>query len=255
MHKNYKLCSVMVIFLLSIIFSSGCITSEDEIDPTILRIKNAGKLVVGTSTPYEPMEYIDDQDNIVGFDIDLANEIASTLEVKLEIVDMNFDDLIDSVVAGDIDISIAAITINLERSEQVLFSNPYLNAGQVVIFNVSREDITSPEELNGSRIGVQNGTTSQQEAEKYTNASLVFTFDDYSTAVDSLLNNSVDALIIDYPAGFGLVQNNEGIKIVGNPFTDELYGVAIKKGETALKNEIDKIINSGVIETLEEKWF
>lgn len=254
MQKILKLF-LLVLILCSFIFFSGCIGPEDETDPTIQKIKNAGKLVVGTSTPYEPMEYIDDQGNIVGFDIDLAQEIASALDVELEIVDMNFDDLIGSVVSGDVDIAIAAITINLERSEQILFSNPYLNAGQVVIFNESKENIISPEELNGSRIGVQNGTTSQKEAEKYTNASLVFDFDDYSIAVEGLLNNSLDALIIDYPAGFGLVQNNEGIKIVGNPFTDELYGVAINKGETVLKNEIDEVINSEVINNLEEKWF
>lgn len=255
MRKNFKLFLAVLILVFSVVFYSGCISSEDEIDPAIQKIKDAGKLVVGTSTPYEPMEYIDEQGTVVGFDIDLAKEIANSLDVEVEIIDMDFDLLIDSVVSEDIDIAIAAITINLERSEQVLFSNPYLNAGQVVVVNESNIDINSPEDLNGSRVGVQIGTTSQQEAEKYTNLSLVITFSDYSTALNYLLNGSINAIVIDYPATVGLVKNNEEIKIVGTPFTDELYGVAIKKGETALKNEIDKIINSDSISSLEEKWF
>lgn len=254
MQKIFKLF-LLVLILFSFIIFPGCMNSEDEIDPTIKEIKNAGKLIVGTSTPYEPMEYADDQGKIVGFDIDLAQEIASSLDVELEIKDMDFDLLLDSVVSGDIDIAIAAITINVERSEKVLFSNPYLNAGQVIVVNDSNADIKSPEDLNGSKVGVENGTTSQQEAEKYTNSSLVIDFDNYSAALDGLVRGEVQAIIIDYPAGFGLVRNNEEIKVIGNPFTDELYGVAIKKGETSLKNKIDEIINSGTIDVLKDKWF
>jgi len=255
MHKNFRPWLTVIVLLFAIVFYSGCISSEDEVDLTIQEIKNSGKLVVGTSTPYGPMEYTDEQGNIVGFDIDLAQEIASSLDVELEIKDMDFDLLIDSVVAGDVDIAIAAITINLERSQKVLFSNPYLNAGQVVIVNASNNDINSPEDLANKKVGVQNGTTSQQEAEKYTNVSLVIPFDNYSTAVTQLADGNIDVIIIDYPAGFGLVKNNEEIKIVGNPFTDELYGIAMNKGETGLKDEIDKVIASGSIDTLKEKWF
>ena len=165
MRKNFKLFLTVTILLFVIVFYSGCINSEDEIDSTIQEIKDAGKLVVGTSMPYEPMEYIDEQGNVVGFDIDLAKMIAEELDVEFEIKNLDFNMTIfnNELNDGTVDIIIAAITITVERSEQLLFSNPYLNAGQVVIANVSNNDITAPEDLKDKTVGVQNGTTSQEE--------------------------------------------------------------------------------------------
>lgn len=255
MHKNFKLSLLISILTITIVFHSGCIDSRNEVDPAIQKIKDTGKIVVGTSTPYEPMEYINEDGDIVGFDIDLARAIALDIGVELELIDMDFDSLITSVVSGEIDIAIAAITINLERSEKVLFSNPYFNAGQIIIVNVNNTNISKPEDIQNKKVGVQNGTTSQIEAEKYTNSSLVFTYPDYSIAVDELLNGFIEVIIIDYPAGSSLVKNNKNIKIVGNPFTTEWYGIAIKKENNALKDKIDRIINSGIINVLEERWF
>jgi len=255
MHKKILLISCLIACMLLVVSFSGCVDQTDTTDPTIKRIKNAGKLVVGTSTPYEPMEYEDDNGNIVGFDIDIAEAIATVLGVELEIVDMAFDDLLDAVEEGTVDISIAALTITIERSEQVLFSNAYLNAGQIIIVNESNGDINSPEDLDNKTVGVQSGTTSEDEALKYTNESKVITYENYTEARVDILAGEIDAIVIDYSAGVGLIQDIDNLEIVGDPFTDELYGVAIKKGESALKTEIDKVIASIDIGELESKWF
>ena len=107
MHKkNLFLASTLVCFLLLISFS-GCLEEEKKVDPTIQKIKDAGKLVVGTSTPYEPMEYIEN-DEYVGFDIDLAEKIAEHFGVVVEIIDYtdyeDFEDILDYVTNGDVDI-------------------------------------------------------------------------------------------------------------------------------------------------------
>jgi len=255
MHKKILLMSSLVVCMLLFVSFSGCVEEKDTTDPTIKRIKNAGKLVVGTSTPYEPMEYVDDNDDIVGFDIDIAQAIADSLDVELEIVDMAFDDLLDAVDDGTVDVSIAALTITIERSEKVLFSNAYLNAGQIIIVNVSNDDINKPEDLENKIVGVQNGTTSEDEALKYTDESKVLTYDDYTEALTDILAETIDAIVIDYSAGVGLIKGYDSLEIVGDPFTDELYGVAMKKGESALKAEIDKVISSIDIGDLEDKWF
>jgi polar amino acid transport system substrate-binding protein len=168
---------------------------------------------------------------------------------------MDFDLLIDAVANGEVDIAIAAITITNEREEKVAFSNPYLNAGQVIITNESDQEISIPEDLEDKKVGVQNGTTSEEEALKYTNETNVIKYNDYIEAVTNLEAGTIDAIIIDRPAGIGLTKDNSNIKIVGNPFTNELYGIAIKKGESALKTEINKVIASGIIDTFETKWF
>jgi len=255
MHKKILLMNFLVVFMLLFVSFSGCVEETDTTDPTVKRIKDAGKLIVGTSTPYEPMEYKDDNDNIVGFDIDIAQSIADALGVELEIIDMPFDDLLDAVDYGTVDISIAALTITIERSKQVLFSNAYLNAGQIIIVDSSNDDINKPEDLDNKTVGVQNGTTSEDEALKYTNESKVITYDDYTEALTGILAGTIDAIVIDYSAGVGLIKGYDSLEIVGDPFTDELYGVAMKKGESALKAEIDKVIADIDISALEEKWF
>jgi polar amino acid transport system substrate-binding protein len=242
MDKRKPLVIWFCLFLL--ISFAGCIGPEETLDPTIKRIKDAGKLLVGTHAPYAPMEYFDENGDIIGFDIDIAEMIAEKLDVELEIKNH-----------GEVDMIIAAITITTERAEQVLFSNAYLNAGQVIIVNEFNQNISIPDDLENKSVGVQSGTTSEAEALKYTNSSLVKVYDHYLEARADLIAGEIDAIIIDYPAGLGLIKNISGLKIVGEPFTDELYGIAVKKGEQALKTEIDDLIASSEIKELEAKWF
>jgi len=255
MNKKIKLLFTALVCFFLILCIPGCINQEETLDSTIQSIKDKGTLIVGTSTPYKPMEYTDDNGNVIGFDIDISQKIADHLEVDLKIEDMGFDDLLDAVSNGEIDIAIAAITITNEREEQVAFSNPYLNAGQVIITNESNQDINTPEDLEDKKVGVQNSTTSESEALKYTNSSLVIVYKNYTNAIDDLISGEIHAIIIDYTAGIGLTKDNPDIKIIGDPFTNELYGIALKKGESAFKNEINTVIASGIIDTLEKKWF
>ena len=250
--------SAFILGLCLVLLVSGCITQEEAKDPTILRIKQAGKIVVGTAATYEPMEYVNDKGEIVGLDIDIAKEIASDLGVDLEIRDMEFDKLIDAVSKGEVDMIIAAITITQERAEKVSFSIPYFNAGQVIVVREENHDIKGPEDLRGKRIGVEAGTTSEKEALKYTDSSLVKSYESYDPLLADLKAGNIDALIIDYPAAKSAVRRVDGFKIVGNPFTDEFYGIAVRKGEQALLNEINKVITrlkqTGKLKELEDKW-
>jgi len=171
---------------------------------------------------------------------------------------VGFEDILDYVANGDVDIMIAAITINLERAQRVDFSNGYLNAGQVIIVNESNEDINNPEDLLGLNVGVQSGTTGEEEALKHTENVRGYGENFTSDAPLNLTAGEIDAIIVDYPVGAILIKGNSGLKIVGDPFTSEYYGIAIKKGETALQKELDKVINnlesSGEMQTLKDKW-
>jgi len=249
------------VFLLLFVSFSGCLDEEDKMGPTLKRIKDAGKIMVGTSTPFEPMEYIDDG-VYVGFDIDLAEEIAEHLGVVVEIVDYteydDFEDILDYVANGDVDIMIAAITINLERAKRVDFSTGYLNAGQVIIINESNKDIITPEDLSDLNVGVQSGTTGEEEALKYTHFVRGYGEEFTTDAPINLTSGEIDAIIVDYPVGAILIKDNSDLKIVGDPFTSEYYGIAIKQGETALQKELNTVINqlesSGEMQVLKDKW-
>lgn len=261
MQKKYALYVSITVLLLLVSCFSGCVENGEEIDPKIKSIQDAGKLIVGTSTPFEPMEYIENE-VYVGFDIELAEKIAEHLGVVVEVIDYteydDFEDILDYVVNGDVDIMIAAITINLERAERVDFSNGYLNAGQVIIINDSNEEITSTDDLLNLAVGVQSGTTGEEEAMKYTDNVIGYGDNFTSAAPLNLTAGELDAIIVDYPVGAVIIKDNSDLKIVDDPFTSEYYGISIKKDENGLKTEINDLLNSlessGDMQTLKDKW-
>jgi len=255
-----KITFGFVLFIIVLIFFAGC-TEPNAEDSTIKRIKDAGVLKVGTCTPFEPMEYKNESGDILGFDIDIAEEIAMHLGVEIEIKDYPnlFDNISTPLEDGEVDMVIAAITITIERTKQVLFSRPYLNAGQIIIVNASNTDIKSEIDLFNKIVGVQRNTTGEEEALKYTNSSSqVITYLNYEMALLDLIAEEIDAIIVDYPSGVALIKNQPDLKIIGAPFTNEFYGIAVKKGEKALVAEIDSVIvgllENGKMNEIKNRW-
>ncbi|KKP67903.1 MAG: Glutamine ABC transporter, periplasmic glutamine-binding protein [Candidatus Roizmanbacteria bacterium GW2011_GWA2_35_19] len=223
----------------------------------LMAIKEKGALIVGTDATYPPLEYEEDG-KIIGFDIDLATEIAKDLGVPLEIKNISFDKIFTSLANSDVDLVISSVTITEERQKKMIFSTPYLNAGQVIVVSSSNKTIQSVDDLNNLSVGVQVDTTSKTEAEKYTNK--VTDYPDYDKAQSDLNSGKISAIVIDYPAGISMTQASSGkLKVVGNPFTSEFYGVAINKGKIDLalrvNDTINKIKKSGRLNDLEVFWF
>ncbi len=231
---------------------------EKVTDPKIKEILNRGKILVGTEASYPPMEYLDEAGNFLGFDIDLAKEIAADLGVEVEFVNIPWEKLFDALAEGKVDLAISAITITPERMEILSFSVPYLNVGQVIVAKNDTQ-IKGIADLQGKVLGVQRETTSEEEAKKYTDPSLVKSFPNYDLAKEALERGEIEAIIIDYPAGLAMVAKDKNLKIVGKPFTQEFYGVALQKGQEVLLEKVNQTIKrlqqSGTLRALEEKWF
>ena len=222
--------------------------------------KQKNKLIVGTDATYPPMEFKDENGILKGYDIELANEIGAEMKYDIEFKDIAFDNIFDKLDSKEIDVIISSVTITSERSQEYNFSEPYLNAGQVIVARREVEkSFTSPEELKGKLVGVQKGTTSEEEALKYTSRNLVIAYSDYTQAVAALSNKSIDALIVDLTAAKGIVDEHPDLVIVSDPFTNEFYGVVFRKEDTELKAQIDEIILSlqkrGIINNIKQKWF
>ncbi len=232
---------------------------EVTTDPTLKRIKTQGKIIVGTDATYPPMEGLDEENNFVGMDIDIAREIASDLGVQVEFRNIVWEEIFDTLLAGEVDMLISSITITSERTQTMGFSDPYFNAGQIIVTTIDgAEGIGGVEDLSGRNVGVQAETTSETQAKRYTDPSLVISFENYDLAKEALLEGTIDAIIIDYPAGIGMVSAEETLETIGEPFTQEFYGVAVKKGEEKLLEEINKTIRhlkqEGKLKELEQRW-
>ncbi len=216
------------------------------------------KIRVATDATWRPFEYVNDAHEIVGFDIDLMNAIADEANLDIEFVNVGWDPLLAGMAQGTYDAAISSITITVDRQQDMLFSNPYYGAGQIVVVQKSNTTITGKNNLTGE-VGAQLGTTGAMEVEKITGATLV-NYDDIGLAFQALMNGQVNAVVCDNPvAAQYVVTNPNELKIVGTVFTDEFYGIAVAKGQEDLLDKInaglEKVLQEGIIQTLEEKWY
>lgn len=252
--KTSILNKVIIVLVLSTIILTGCsgfAGSQPTNTPSVVR--------VATDATYPPFEMVEESTKgLIGFDMDLINAVAEEAGIQIEVVNIGFDPLLTGMAQCQYDAAISAITITEERGKQMAFSNPYINAGQVVTINKATTDIQGPQDLVGKSIGVQLGTTGAMEAEKIEGA-VVKTYDTVDLAFQDLVNRQVDAVVADYPTSLAFVQvNSENIMTVGDVFTEETYGIAVCKTNTELLNTINtalaKVMEKGLVTELEQKW-
>jgi polar amino acid transport system substrate-binding protein len=218
----------------------------------------AAKIRIATDATWPPFEYINDAHEIVGFDIDLMNAIAAKENLDIEFVNVMWDPLLAGMAQGTYDAAISSITILPDRQKDMLFSNPYYGAGQIIVVQKSNTTINSKNNLTGD-VGAQLGTTGAIEVGKIAGATLV-NYDDIGLAFQALMNGQINAVICDNPVAMQYVVTNQNdLKIAGDVFTDEFYGIAVAKGQESLLKKINqglqKVLEEGIIETLEEKWY
>jgi len=221
--------------------------------------QKASKIRVATDATWPPFEYVNEQTKeIEGFDIDLLTAIAEKVGLEIEFINVAWDPLLAGVAQCQYDAAISSITITEERKKQMLFSDPYFEAGQIVTVRIDNTAITNKDALAGKVAGAQIGTTGSFEIEKIKGATLK-TYDDIGLAYQDLINGQIDAVVADNPLALGYVgKNPDKLKTVGDVFTEENYGIAVCKTKEDLLakfNEgLKRVKEEGLIEKLVEKW-
>lgn len=218
-------------------------------------------IIVATDATWPPMEMVDESKNIVGFDIDLLNAAAEAGGFTVEFRNTAWDGIFAGLPAGEYDAVMSSVTITDERKKQMDFSIPYINAGQILIVRADTTGVEKLADLKGKSVGAQIGTTGSFEIEKIAGLTLK-TYDEIGLAFEDLVNGRIDGAVADTPvaADFALQNKNyKGkLKIVGEPFTDEFYGIAVKKGNTKVLETInaglEKVLNTKTYTKIEEKW-
>ncbi|MDO4535880.1 MAG: ABC transporter substrate-binding protein [Clostridium perfringens] len=222
------------------------------------KIKETGKLVIGMSADYAPYEFhkvIDGKDEVVGFDVDIANEIAESLGVKLEITEMDFGMLIAALQTGKIDMIVSGMSPNDERRENVDFSDIYYEATQsVLVLDSDKETYTTLESLANKKIGAQMGTIQVSIAEEQIENATITELTKVSQLVTELKSNKVNAVIVEKPVAETILKSNDDLFLtdIDIKYEDGGAAIAVKKGSDDLLNEINEIIdelkNSGKID-------
>ena len=260
--KTFKIIlsiSIAAIILMSI----GCSEKSSGEDNSLQKVKDAGKLVLGLDDTFAPMGFRDDSGEIVGFDIDLAKEVASRMGVELEIKPIDWSSSILSLNKGDIDVLWNGVTINESRKEQINFSKPYLNNRLIIVKPKDRNDINSKEDLAGKVLGVQVGSNDEalQSDSISKKAKEIRKYDVNVNAFLDLMAKRIDAVIIDEVAAQYYISEEkvDFVVVENSPLTEEFYGIGFRKTDGQLLTEVDKILDEmkadGKAAEISQKWF
>lgn len=216
-----------------------------------------GVLVMATNAEFPPYEYHDGGE-IVGIDVEVAQAIAEKLGKTLEIEDIAFDSIIPEIQSGKADFGAAGMTVSEDRLKNVDFTDTYTTASQVIIVK-DDSDIAGPDDLKGKYIGVQLGTTGDIYASDYeADGSTIERYNKGFEAVQAMMQDKIDAVVIDVEPAKVFVSQNEGIKILDEALTVEEYAIAVKKGNTELLEQINgalaELKDSGELQAIIDKY-
>ncbi len=232
-------------------------------DASLQKVKSKGKLVMGLDDAFPPMGFRDEDNEIVGYDVDLAQEVAKRLGVKLVPQPIDWNAKEQELDTGAIDCIWNGFTITEERQRVVLFTKPYLRNAQVVVVKKGAP-FTTLASLKGKKVGLQAGSSAAGalEGAKAFRASLkqVVEFKDNLTALMDLEVGGVDAVVMD------LILANDNIKRSGKPYVilketlaPEVFGVGFRRNDAALRDAVQAALEAmardGTIARLSTKWF
>lgn len=240
-----RFLSLTLVLSVIVIMFSGCFQSTKT-------------LTVGTDATYEPFESIDESGNYVGFDMELIRMVAAEMKMDLEIKNVNWDGIIPGLLNGNYDCLISAMTITEERQKQISFSDPYFSIKQVIVVKDENEQIKTPADLIGKTVTAQIGTTGDLYASNINSINMK-RFDTNPQAIQELLNNNADAVVMDDLVASEAVSRNPGLKMI--EITDieaEYYGIGVRKENTELLDKINQALealkNNGKLSELTQKY-
>ncbi len=241
---------------------AGC-GSNDSADKSWDKIKENGELVLGLDDSFPPMGYRDDNNEIVGYDIDLAKEVASRLEIKLKLQPINWDTKDQELSTGNIDCIWNGMTITDVLKKVVLFSDPYMNNQQVLVV-MADSSYKTKEDLVGKSIALQAGSSAKiaLESKEDFKASLkeVVELKDNTLCMMDLQTGNVDAVLMDeIVARYFIQMKGEKYRVLDEGLAAEEYGIGFRKNDVQLMTKVNDTLKEmaadGTIAKISEKWF
>lgn len=237
MKKWMKLVAVMIVAVMSLTALTACGSGN----VTLADIQKKGKITVATSPDFPPFENLENNE-IVGIEVDVMNQVAAELGVEIEFIQMDFDSILPAVQAGKVNMGMSGFTVTEERLENADFTMPYFMASQAIVV-LADSDIKTKADLEGKTISVQTGTTAEEYCmgEGYDVQSFVANND----AVAALTSGKVDAWVVDNEVAVALSAEQNGKTVVlDEAMTQEPYAFCFRKGSDDLTLAFNEIIDA-----------
>ena len=244
---------ITIILLLATAFSifSGC-----------SKLKENNTLVIGIDDKFAPMGFRDENNEIVGFDIDYAKAAAEKMGTKFKFQPIDWKTKESELNSGRIDFIWNGYTITNERKNKVLFTKPYLKNAQVVV-TLADSPITKLNDLEGKVVGLQSLSSASDALNANpikSKIKIVTEFADNVSALSDLKSGRLDAVVIDEVViKYYMSKEKDTFKVLNESLSPEEYGVGVKKGNEALLKKLQKALNEmnedGTAEKISKKWF
>lgn len=221
-----------------------------EGSPTFDKMKEADKVVIGVKEDQPGLGFLDaGTGERSGFDIEIARWVAASLGFSADKIDYKAIPSANresAIVNGDVDYYVGTYSITDKRKDQVGFAGPYFVTGQGLLVEADNSDIKSEDDLAGKTVCSATGSTPIQNIKDNFPDTKTTEFDTYSQCVDALKDGQVDAVTTDQAILIGYAaQDPDALKVVGEPFSTEKYGVGIAKDDTALREFINTMFTDG----------
>jgi len=264
MKKSFIL-GIAGIFVVFFCLSTSVLGADIDLakKSTLESILKNGELRVGFEAGYMPFEMTDKKGHFVGFDIDMAKEMAKAMGVKFVPVNTAWDGIIPSLITNKFDIIMSGMTVTQERNLKINFADPYIIIGQTILINKKHAGtVTSYKDLNNSKFIVTSklGTTGEQAVKRLIPKCTYKSFETEPEAALEVVNGKADAFVYDLPYCVVFMGQQGAGKLVflDQPFTFEPLAWAIKKGDPDfmnwLNNFLEQIKNDGRYDRIYNKW-
>ncbi len=260
--------SVLVAVCMAIgLILAGCASANPQgtaaADDSWTRIKEQGYFIAGCDDAFPPMTFRDDNNAIVGFDVDLAKEVAKRMGVEVRFQPAVWDTIAQELNKGTIDVVWSGYSISEDRQKVVDFTKPYMDNQQIVVV-LKDSPYQTLEDLSGKKLAIQQGSTANDaldaNAEFKDSLAEVVPFDDNTKAFLDLDSERVDCLAVDIVVyNYYFAKGSDKYRMLETPLGSEKYGVGVRKEDDTFTAELQKAIDAvyadGTAGKISEDWF
>lgn len=265
--KKNVVWSFILLLIISMLAACGSGDAEEtaqgekksDADTVLSRIEESKKLNVAFEGTYPPFNFLDDNDEFQGFDVDISNELAKRLGVEANFIATKWDGLIGGLKADKFDIIIGQMTVTEERKKSVDFTDPYVITGSVLVTREDTTDITKLEDIKGKKVGVGGGTTFEEVANSVEGADVKL-YKAVSDYIQDLTNKRLDAIINDQLLiSYNIKEEGLPIKIASDILNKDEIGMAVNKGNDDFIEKVNVALGEmkedGTYNEIYKKWF
>lgn len=252
---------LFLMLIITVFFTVSCKKEVNTAQNTVDTANKKVQFIIGLDDSFPPMGFRDDNNVIVGFDVDMAREVAKKLDMELVLQPIDWASKELELNTGKITCIWNGLSVSPAREEAMTLSKPYL-ANRMIIITNQNSPLANKSDLEGKKVGLQTGSTAVTALEKDPISKKLsqVTYDNNVLALTDLNIGRIDAVVMDeVVARYMLTKSKNLYKVLEDSFDEEFYAIAFKKGNTELKDKVEKalqeIVAEGTATKISQKWF